>query len=120
MKILLSILVLSATSFHAFADGTAKKGATCGGISGAQCDAGLYCSFRDGTALAPSSCGHADQTGKCDTKPEVCTENVSPVCGCDGKTYSNACKAHASGLTVSKPRKCDSKAPGKGIAQTSK
>jgi hypothetical protein len=32
-----------------------QVGATCGGVAGNQCGAGLFCDFRDGTALAPSA-----------------------------------------------------------------
>jgi hypothetical protein len=86
--------------------GDQPVGASCGGIAGKQCGAGLYCNFRDGTALAPSSCGQADQTGTCSTVPQECPQNSNPVCGCDGKTYDNACKSHTKGVTVAKPGKC--------------
>jgi hypothetical protein len=38
--------------------------------------------------------------GNCTKKPEICTEQFDPVQGCDGKTYSNACKARAAGMSV--------------------
>ena len=47
--------------------------------------------------------------GKCACKPRVqmCTEDWDPVCGKDGVTYGNACKALlACQLDGSTPGKC--------------
>jgi hypothetical protein len=30
---------------------------------------------------------------------QICTEQYEPVCGCDNRTYGNACDAERAGLT---------------------
>lgn len=92
MRILLYAAVMLATSATY---SMAAVGGICGGIMGTQCDANEWCSY-----TAENVCGVADQTGICKPRPEVCTADFMPVCGCNGVTYSNACQAHVAGESV--------------------
>lgn len=79
---------------------SAGEGQTCGGVAGLQCSSGLYCE------MAAGMCHKPDAAGVCKAKPEVCTQNVLPVCGCDGKTYTNACRARQSATSVASQGAC--------------
>lgn len=76
-------------------------GTLCGGLQGLGCAEGEYCDF------APDArCGAADQTGVCLPSPDFCTAQFDPVCGCDDRTYGNACEANAAGVSVASAGEC--------------
>ncbi len=58
-----------------------------------------FCEFEPGT------CG-ADG-GACQPRPMACTAQFDPVCGCNGKTYSNVCVAAAARKSVDHVGACN-------------
>lgn len=56
--------------------------------------------------------GSCDGAGVCKLRPEVCTMDYTPVCGCDDKIYGNLCGAYAKGMSVSYLGECGSNKQG--------
>lgn len=52
------------------------------------------------------SCGANGALGSKRFPPDVCQTDFNPVCGCDGKTYGNACAANSNGMSVSAIGEC--------------
>jgi Kazal-type serine protease inhibitor domain len=55
------------------------------------------------------ACKPAKATNDCKGKANpdcVCTEQYQPVCGCDNKTYGNACVAECAGVKKYTKGKC--------------
>jgi len=76
-------------------DGDCLAPVACGGRAGDSCRDDQFCAFTPADV-----CGRADAQGTCEARPEICTQDYTPVCGCDNVTYSNACTAAAAGVGV--------------------
>ena len=90
-----------AKTFEVTVDIRAEEAAWCGGRAGARCGEGTFCDYEPA-----HRCGAADHLGTCRPLPETCLALFDPVCGCDGKTYSNVCQANAAGVAVGRSGAC--------------
>ncbi len=71
---------------------------------GKECSANTQCPKKEYCSKAAGEC---KGKGSCKERPQICPDIFKPVCGCNGRTYSNECWAAAAGVNVKSEGACD-------------
>lgn len=95
LVLLTGLAALVATSDRA---GAVPAGHSCGGFVGYVCNKGLWCEPPAGVCTP--------LFGTCVQVRPICPRIYRPVCGCDGKTYSNDCVRRARRVAKSHDGAC--------------
>lgn len=78
---------------------------SCGTLLALPCPDGSFCNTAAGQC--PTALGGLNtKGGVCKIKPDMCAQNVDPVCGCDGVDYSNECAASLKGVSIAAKGEC--------------
>merc|ERR1739848_789537 len=75
------------------------------GSGDTSCSTEQFCHMTDGKChnLARSE----KVGGRCKTPAMMCTMHIEPVCGCNGKTFSNACQANSARMSIAHEGMCN-------------
>ncbi len=74
---------------------------SCGGFVGGACGTGEFCDI-----TVQNACHGADLPGVCHLVPQICYQLVKPVCGCDGRTYTNDCYRQGASVQLAHEGAC--------------
>jgi hypothetical protein len=97
--------LVAAYSVMPWATGSYTLGAACKVIA-VTCQGDFACAKTELCKFKLGDCGKSGALGVCTVRPQVCTEQYAPICGCDGKTYDNACFADSAGVSVAAQGAC--------------
>lgn len=99
-ELLFALAVLACASVLFVDPAAARVGAKCGGFAGLTCAGNEFCDKPTGACFFP------DGEGTCVHVPGLCPQIYLPVCGCNGKTYSNDCVRQRARVSKAHNGKC--------------
>lgn len=105
------LLIVEACDRHRTDTGNATVGQSCNFKDPLACGgptSQFYCVTSESTG-----CDSVQAIGKCSLRPTQCDDRYQPVCGCDQKTYQNACYAAKAGQRAARPGSCSPHSAGK-------